>query len=432
MSKGIFISVDKVSKAQMLQLDICSRCALCAEYCPTYNETRDKVLIPGERSKQIMSLVKKQKGLLTFFTGPKSVSKEELSDLNKAGYLCTLCGQCTYTCPTGIQTTNLWLTLRNILFEAGVSPQPMKDFSKILSENYNFLGHSNTERADWVDFRLKFNKRKIKKLDEKRRSELRYVELRKEDILKREADVVYFIGCNSSFFKGLSGAADAMVHILNAAGEKATILGEDEWCCGYPFLLAGNIKKFEEFVRHNLGEFKKRKADTVVFTCAGCYKTFKHEVPEILGIESNLNFLHSSQLIEIYFKEGKLPSLPEEQEELVITYHDPCDIGRYGLIYEEPREILRKVNVTLKEMRDTKEKALCCGGGGLMKAVNKELTNKIAVKRAQQVVETKASRVCSGCPSCESTLKEGLQNLGAKVRVLDITEIIAEKLGLLP
>jgi len=407
----------------VLALETCVACGNCTLNCPTYTLSEEKAHIPGVRLRGILRAF--NQGSLIYRIFGRTIDKQILE---KMIWECALCGYCSENCPLVIRTDLIYLAARSALADATWIPKPLAELSKIIRESHNPLGRDNKDRNGWIKFRLSKNSRMIKKLGVE--AALKYVELGEEMLMKNRAETVYFVGCNASFFKALSGVPDAMVHILKAVGEDFTILGEDEWCCGYPLLLAGDIKGFKEVAMHNIEAIRARGARRVVFTCAGCYRVFKQFYGKLLNVELDFEVLHSTQLLHMLCVQGKLKPV---ESKIMVTYHDPCDIGRHGHIYLEPRRTLEFIGCELVEMEKTGDESLCCGGGGLLKSSNLDLSSKIAVERAKQAARTGAKLIVTACPSCELSLREGIQAIKeSKLKVLDIVEVVAIQTGLLP
>ncbi len=392
----------------------CAQCGSCVVECPHYTAVGWESYSPRGKWYIVKKTSKYPGGM-----DPSTVQR----------LLCTLCGRCEVSCPLDLPITTNWIYLRNILFRNKLTPKTMLDFASILKKNHNILGKSNEEREKWLEFRLRYNQRMLKRLGEKAK-DIKYFKLSREDVIRDKAGTVYFIGCQASLFRSLAGIADSLVRILKYVGEDFSILGRDEWCCGYPLLLIGDVEGFKRFAEHNIAEIEKRGAERVVFTCAGCYKTFKKEIPELLGIELGFEVLHSTQLIASYIKKGVIK--PEGVDEVVVTYHDPCDLGRHMGIYSEPRNIIEGIGLKLVEMEQSMEKSMCCGGGGLQRVVKDEIAVNIARERAKQVMETGVETVITACPSCIKTLNEGLSEVNGKAKAKDIVEVVAHRLNLLP
>lgn len=407
----------------VLALESCVTCGNCTLDCPTYTLSKEKTHIPGARLKKLLRAYN-QRYLVSRILGRK-VDKRSIE---RSIFECSLCGYCKENCPLIIMTDSIYLAVRYILRRANWIPEQLIEFSKVTRESHNPLGRNNEERIGWIDYRASRNNRMLKKLGEE--TAPFYIELNKEDLIKDRAETVYFVGCNVSFFKALSGVPDAMVHILKLAKEDFTILGTKEWCCGYPLLLAGDINGFREMAIHNLEAIREKGARKVVFTCAGCYKAFKQLYRNLLNLKIDFEIMHSTQFLHLLSIQGKLKPI---KSSVRVTYHDPCDIGRHDLIYLEPRSVLRFVGCELVEMKKIEEDSFCCGGGGLLKISNPDLSSQIAIERTKQAEETGAKFLITACPACELSLREGIQALkGSKLKVLDITEIVALQTGLLP
>ena len=347
-------------------------------------------------------------------------------------FLCTLCGRCKEYCSVRLDTLEMWSAFRRNSHDLGTSPPVLGTMTDMILEEKNPMGMSRDSRLDWIEFRNKWNKRLMRRVSEDQLKDMRYTELDKTSMFKENAKTVYFAGCSASYYKRNSGIVESMTRILEEAGEDFTLLGHDEWCCGEPFLLAGDVGDFKEFAIHNVEQIKGLGAERVLFTCAGCYNTFKKEYPKLLGEDLGFKVIHSSEIIEELFDEGKL-KLGETIIDLgEVTYHDPCEIGRHCEIYESPRRVVELLGLSFTEMEDSHGEARCCGGGGLMKAINPGLESAIAQKRIDQVEATGAKSVISGCPSCKMTMSEAANSRGTGINVWDIAEVTAYSLGMLP
>jgi glycolate oxidase len=176
-----------------------------------------------------------------------------------------------------------------------------------------------------------------------------------------------------------------------------------------------------------LSKFKPKR---MITTCAGCYKTFKELYPKHSRFD--IEVLHIVEYIERLISEGKLKF--QKPYAMKIVYHDPCDLGRHMNIYEPPRKILQAIpGVQLLEFKENRSLAKCCGGGGGLKAYNNDLSGEIAYHRALEAVDLGAEVIVSACPSCKSSFQQAAAKIRkekkGRLRVLDITEVVAESLG---
>ena len=215
------------------------------------------------------------------------------------------------------------------------------------------------------------------------------------------------------------------MNVLKASNTPFTVLGAEEWCCGSPLLRTGQIKMVKELATHNIEAIKKIGADRVIFSCAGCYKTFKEDYPK-LGLKIPFSIRHTTQYFLDLIRKKKLPikSLP-----LDVTYHDPCHLGRHTRIYKQPRKVLEKLQVKLHEMPRHMEEAFCCGAGSGVRSAYPEYSHWVCKERLDEALEVDASVLASACPFCKNNFEETVQEFPEiKLRIMDISELIDESL----
>ena len=370
---------------------ICAHCGYCRVECPIYEQIGWESGSPRAK----MSIAGK-------VADNKQLSKEEIARV----FECTLCGRCRVDCATRIDTVEVWKHLREAIAARGEAPENLKTLSKTIEEHSNITGDAQENREMWLDA-----------LDD---------ESYKQHIGKK-AKTLYFTGCSGALYPQVYGISQAFVQILDKAGEDYTLLGAKESCCGFPLIAAGEPKKVKEQMMKNLEQIAELGVETVVFTCPSCYHTFRDTYPEKLGKEIPFKVMHSTQLLAEYIRDEKL-ELHELNEQ--VTYHDPCDLGRNTGIYDEPRYVLNHIpGLNFTEMVNIRENANCCGGGGNLEAGDAELVGRIAGKRIQEIMDTGAKTVVSGCQQCKRTLQVNARKQKARVKVMDLTEIILKSLN---
>ncbi|MEM2925346.1 MAG: (Fe-S)-binding protein [Methanocellales archaeon] len=340
----------------------CTRCGKCVATCPAYEEL-------GWESTSARGRMLLSKALIE-----KTPITQRLYD---GLYTCTTCGYCSAICPSGAQPDHVVEIARRSIVLQGV----IADRIKIMSESVEKFGNPLREAKP------------------------RYAWLLKEEIeLKKKSDLVYFAGCLTSYrSQEVARATFKILNKFNAA------LLPDERCCGSPLIRLGEMPS--KAMEVNMKQIKEIGAKTIVTSCAGCYKTLKKDY------NLDIEILHSSEFIANHLQELNLSKL-----NLRVTYHDPCHLGRHNKVYDAPRKVIKQI-CELVEMKNIKDKAQCCGGGGGVRSGYPNLSLAIAKKRIEDV-PNKIDYVVSTCPLCERNLSD------VGLKVLDLTQLVEMAMGI--
>jgi len=244
---------------------------------------------------------------------------------------------------------------------------------------------------------------------------------------KRQAEVLWFVGCVSSFYPMAYKIPQSMVQILGKSGIDFTLMGGQEWCCGFPLFTGGMSDQVEALGRHNLEHAHATGAKTLITTCASCYHTWKHIYPEMLsGFPKDLEVLHATEYIArlVETKQIKLGKVDR-----LITYHDPCDLGKRNNIFDEPRYVLQSIpGIELREMANHHNNSLCCGGGGNVEAFSPDTVSEASKNRLEQAQATGAQVIVSACQQCMRTFFNGARKNKIRIQATDFTQIVLESL----
>lgn len=363
------------------EFDQCIKCGLCLATCPVCKELLLEKYTP--RGKIQLARYHNRGDL-------------ELSDHCRDIFSkCLLCGACSVTCPSGVDLTKVFLAMRDQIAEGrGLHPMLEGAVDSLLT-NYNISDEDNAERGEWRDF-LKGPPDHIYQKD--------------------KAEVVYFVGCVASFFPMVQTIPQNLVQILDSAGTDLAILAGEEWCCGFPLIGAGVPKEMQELKEHNLEKVKALGAKRIIFSCPSCYRTWKEYY------HTDLELFHSTQFIEGLIGDRAI-SLGEVP--ITVTYHDPCDLGRNGGIYDEPRQILKSIpGLTLVELENNRAKSICCGGGGNLEMADSGLSGAVAQKKIEEVQGTGVKTLVTSCQQCIRTIKSKARKERVDLDVLDITDLV--------
>jgi heterodisulfide reductase subunit D len=396
------MKLDKFTTKQLAEIDACTRCGNCLDLCTAYAGSQDVSISPKKKMEKLKKAVDQQYGIFAGIFGKKEISKKDIEALQKAAFECTMCSRCEVNCHIGIKLQDLWLKLREILAEDGNYPEVLDMLKERLSKGRNVSFDSNEGRASWTTA--------LQDIPENR-----YV--------KQKAEVIYFVGCVSSFSPRVFKIPRSIVQIFKKAGVDFALLGDNEWCCGFPLLSSGFKKEFAEFARHNIAQVNSTGASYLVTSCPSCYHMWKHIYKEIYqDIKPDFTVLHVVQYMNQLVKNGKLKLGAIEE---TVTYHDPCDLGRNSGIYEEPRELIKSIpGIKFIELENNRENTTCCGGGGNVEAVDPKLSESIAQVKAREIIASGADIVTTACQQCVRTIAAGLKKEGSKIRTMDLAELI--------
>ncbi len=355
----------------------CYQCGLCDVVCP-WNRVRDfsmrKIVRQG-----------------TF--GLTEIEQEEI-------WRCTTCGTCPSRCPRGVNQIEAGVALRKIGAEYDVYPGQAATVRNVvanLTSEGNSIGGERGKRADWA------KDQQVKSFTE-------------------SMEILYFPGCYLSYDPRLKKVAVATAAILNKAGVKFGILGEKESCCGESIRKTGNEDLFRKLAKENIKTFIDAGVKRVLVSSPHCYHTFKNEYPEFMV---HFEVVHMNQYLVELIDAGRLKFVGEYNK--TITYHDPCYLGRHNGIYDEPRDILKKIpGLVLREMVDNRENSLCCGGGGGRIWMETPKEERFSDIRLAQAVDVGAEVLATSCPYCITNFTDSSLDLTEPFEIKDITEIVQE------
>ena len=374
--------------AQKFDLYACYQCGKCTGGCPVTLRSKlniRRLVLEGVLGKDLERLNERQ----------------ELWD-------CTTCKTCTLRCPRDINPMNLIIGLRSILVEEGHIPRTLIDALESVHKHGNPWGKPRNKRTDW-----------IKELPDS---------LKIKDFSQGErAGYLLFVGCAASFDPRIQEIAKALTYNLHRAGIDFGILGNEEQCCGNEIRGMGEIGLFEELRQMNIEKFETYGIKQIITSCPHGFNVLKNEYPQ-----DNFTVAHGTQLLARCLEEGKLPF--EKEIKNVVTYHDPCFLGKQNGIFDEPRALLRAIpGLTLKELDRSRERSLCCEGGGgrMWVEASSDSGPRLAEIRVKDAIELGTEILVTACPLCVLTLEDAVKTSGHEenIRVMDVMELVALALG---
>lgn len=349
----------------------CTRCGYCRVACPTLEQIGWDSGLP--RARVILAY-----GLLSGDIEPDDSVCQRM-------YQCTTCANCEEECPSLVRIREVIEAARADIFQAGGG---LEKHRKIVAA-VNKLGNPFGEKGS---------------------------RLEKVDVEPHQAEVGYFMGCMATY-RELEVALSTL-SILKRLDIDFTVA--DEKCCGS---VLGRVGADEGDIRalaeHNIDVFRDLGVKTLLFSCAGCYRMFKEDYGELVDVPFEL--MHITE----FLAERELDLEPLEKR---VTYHDPCHIGRHLGVYDAPRELIRMIpGIEFVEMPRNRENALCCGGGGGVRAGYPELATSIGARRVRSAGDVDI--ILTACPFCVNNMRLGSEGMDGKVpEVMDLVVLLARLL----
>jgi Fe-S oxidoreductase/nitrate reductase gamma subunit len=378
--------------------DACMRCGRCVEACPSAGA--GEPFAPREFVQAVRHTIWQD----NFRWGDiRILDREETINVDEKLWYCTTCRACLEVCPVYGAPFEAVMKQRILAVEEGTHVPPLMNqtLEKIFKYD-NPWESSKRNRGAWADG-------------------MDVVNLSKRGA---EADLCYFVGCTTSFDDTAKGIAQSFSKILWSAGVHFGILGKKEPCCGDIARRAGEVGLFVEQTEKCLDLFERYDITDVVTSSPHCFHTFRNEYPE-----APFTARHYTLVLRDLIAAGKLRF--EKGAETTVTYHDPCYLGRYNQIYNEPREIIGAIpGMNLVEMTHHRADSLCCGGGGGRMWQDIKAEVKMSDVRIREAEATGAQILVTACPLCRIMLEDARKaaGLNEKLQVMDLNELVLEAL----
>lgn len=393
---------------QLLDVDACMRCGRCDAACPA--TLSQKPLRPQKIILDIQWQMERDSS--------RPLMGERIDPLEV--WSCTTCLACQEACPVAIEHLPKIIDLRrgHGLMLGKYTPEIIRAIKNIETTK-NPYGLSQEGREDWAEG-------------------LGIKVLHQELVGARpNVPLLFWVGCAGAFDIRIQNVIRSFARVLQGSGMDFAILGREEKCNGDPLRRVGNEFEFQRLARENIETLKRYNIKEIVTCCPHCFNTLKNEYPQFGG---DFQVWHHTQYIEQLlprmalqvdnppespFNKGGQRGITGE----IVTYHDPCYLGRHNEIYDTPRTILKTLGLKLNEMERSRDKGFCCGGGGGHMWMELRLGRNINEMRTEQALNTRANLIATACPFCLTMLANGLKtkNIDA-VKVLDIAEMIGNRL----
>ncbi|MFJ6249303.1 MULTISPECIES: (Fe-S)-binding protein [unclassified Streptomyces] len=449
--------VEQFSWKGLLDFSTCTECGRCQSQCPAWNTGKPlspKLLIMSLRDHAHAKAPYLLAGGGKTVEGDEKATEEQLKDVPAAAlaeaerpligtaeengvidpdvlWSCTTCGACVEQCPVDIEHIDHIVDMRRyqVMIESAF-PSEAGTMLKNLEKKGNPWGLAKKQRVEWtkeVDFEVPIVGKDVEDLS--------------------EVDYLYWVGCAGALEDRAKKTTKAFAELLHIAGVKFAIMGGEEKCTGDSPRRLGNEPLFQQLGQENVamlnmafGESldedggvdestkKPKSAKKIVSTCPHCFNTIANEYPQLGG---DYEVIHHTQLLQHLIDEGKL--IPVTPVEGLITYHDPCYLGRHNKVYTPPREIMSAVpGLRQQEMHRHKERGFCCGAGGARMWMEERIGKRINNERVEEALSLDPDIVSTACPFCLVMLTDsvnGKKNDGKakeSVTVVDVAQLLLD------
>ncbi|NUV37714.1 (Fe-S)-binding protein, partial [Streptomyces sp. KAI-27] len=444
--------VEHFSWKGLLDFSTCTECGRCQSQCPAWNTGKPlspKLLIMSLRDHAHAKAPYLLAGGGKTMEGEEKATPEQLKDVPASAlaeaerpligtaeengvidpdvlWSCTTCGACVEQCPVDIEHIDHIVDMRRyqVMIESAF-PSEAGTMLKNLEKKGNPWGLAKKKRVEWtkeVDFEVPIVGQDV------------------EDLT--EVDYLYWVGCAGALEDRAKKTTKAFAELLHIAGVKFAIMGGDEKCTGDSPRRLGNEPLFQQLGQENVAMLnmafgeddedastkKPKGSKKIVATCPHCFNTIANEYPQLGG---EYEVIHHTQLLQHLVDEGKL--VPVTPVEGLITYHDPCYLGRHNKVYTPPREIIASVpGLRNEEMHRHKERGFCCGAGGARMWMEERIGKRVNDERVDEALSLNPDIVSTACPFCLVMLTDsvnGKKNDGKakeSLSVVDVSQLLLE------
>ncbi len=384
------VHAQDLTAKQALDVQACTRCGRCTDVCPAMEAGRrlDPLRI-------LQTLESTHNGSVL----AEAVGEEALWD-------CTTCMACTEVCPVGISPLAHIVDMRRErVLEAAAFPSSLQTLFRGLERRGNPWNLSPDAMA-----------------------------LGSEDLGLRvlgegeSCDVLLWVGCMGRFDPAVARTTRHLADILRSAGVDVAMLGSAEGCCGDAARRAGNEYLWRELARKTLNTLNKRSFRVIVSVCPHCVNTLANEYGDLGG---QVKAVHATTYLADLLRENRLAFADRMAPEdgCMLTYHDPCYLGRGNGDYNSARELLAALpGVTLVELERHGRDARCCGGGGGHMWMDEPDKPDLTAPRVQEIEAAGAATCATACPYCTRMLGDGMAQRGSNVQIVDVVDLVAEAL----
>jgi Fe-S oxidoreductase len=401
-----YTGIDDLSWRQLLDLDACTKCGRCSSACPAKASGRNldprDVILDLKTYRESVDAGGEEVDIVA--DGGSVIAAESMES-------CMACMACMDACPVDIEHLSHFTEMNRRLTETGQQPEQVQEAMMNVFQNGNAFGDPARKRPDWVQ----------------------ELEFEVPDAREESVEYLWYVGDYPSYDERNRRVARSLARIFHEADVSYGILYDDETNDGNDVRRVGEEGLYEMLVEDNASAMADCDFETIVCTDPHSYNTFENEYPEMaaeLGLDFDYPVVHYTQLLQRLVADGRLDLGSVDR---VVTYHDPCHLGRYNGVFEPPREVVRATGAELVEMPRNRDDSFCCGGGGGGLWVDQNEEVKPSEERLREATEDTVRRpeqFVVACPMCATMYEDGRKTGGfeEEVEIVDVSELVVEAL----
>lgn len=382
----------------------CADCGRCADHCPS--NAAGRPLAP-----RFLTIKARDYAFQHYpVFGKANNSKPLIGTLYSEDEIwsCTTCGACEEECPLLVEYIDKIVDLRRGMIDDGNVPQSLQKPLKALESRGNPYGKMEKKKSDWVKANDFQQTCKVKVLGN-----------------STQAGTLYFVDSITAYDDRMQSIGRATARILDHVGEDFAILGAAEKDSGHEVRRFGEEMLFQSLRDHNTEAIQASGVQRIVTSDPHAFNALAHDYKDIPPVE------HISQVIAREVKAGKIQFHPVEDENRVYAYHDPCYLGRHNQVYDDPRTVLDAIpGLKRVEMKRSRDRSFCCGGGGLMLFYEPREEQRMGVLRVKMAAEAGANVIVTACPFCMANIEDAIKVAGmeGKMSAIDLAELVDQNI----
>ncbi len=309
---------------------------------------------------------------------------------------CTTCGTCGVRCPKEIKPYDFLIDIRSLAVEQGQIAATLREALESTFKNGNPWGRIRSKRSEWAkDLNIKH--------------------------MSQGVELLYYVGCTPAYDPRVQDIARSFTKLLEAAEMDFGTFGDEENCCGNEVYGIGEQGLFEFIVEENMKMFKKYNMKHLVTTCPHSFNAFRNRYGQV-----DFEVAHHTQILAQMIEDGRLN--PTKEVNKTVIYHDPCFLGKQNDVYDEPRNVIQSVpRIDLVEFERSRERSLCCEGGGGRMWIDIP-GERLAEVRVKDAAATGAEILVTSCPFCLLTFEDAIKTTGLEgsLKVMDISQLLIQ------